>query len=281
MELKNRKIAIAGLGLIGGSLAKAFRKYCGCGVAGFDRDPAVLKAALACGAVTRAGTGRDLRGADLLCLCLYPGAAADFVEKHLGDIRPGCVVTDTCGVKAAVCRRLAPLAERGGFVFVGGHPMAGTEKRGFAASDADLFRGASCVLTPCGAPQSAVDLLKAAAGALGFGRVVLTTPEEHDRRIAFTSQLPHALACAYVMSPQCPRHAGFSGGSYRDVSRVANLNEALWAELFLENRGALVQELDRLTQNLTRIRNAVAAQDAETLRALLRRGRKIKEELRE
>lgn len=276
-----KKIVIVGLGLIGGSLARAFRKYAGCSVAGIDRDPAVVEAALRCGAIGKEGTKEDLKAADLLFLCLYPQADVDFLREHAGEIGPDCVVTDTCGIKSFVCPRLAALAREHGFSYVGGHPMAGKEKNGFAASDADLFAGASYILVPCGATADAVGLMRECAEALGFARTVETTPEEHDRIIAFTSQLPHVLACAYVMSPQCPKHAGFSAGSYRDVSRVANINETLWAELFLDNREALVEELDTLTEHIREIRNAVDAWDAEALRALLRRGREIKERLGE
>lgn len=276
-----QSIVIVGLGLIGGSLAKAFQKYTDFSVTGIDRDERVLNAALASGAIGRIGTEEDIRNADILYLCLYPQADVEFVREHLSSIRPGCLVTDTCGIKSYLCPRLAQLAKQRGFCFVGGHPMAGKEKSGFSASDAELFQGASYILVPCGAPQSAVDRLKEIAPKLGFARTVETTPEEHDKIIAFTSQLPHVLACSYVMSPQCPKHKGFSAGSYRDVSRVANINETMWTELFLENREALVEELDTLTGHITEIRNAIDANDADTLRALLRRGRLVKEGLKE
>lgn len=276
-----RNVVIVGLGLIGGSLAKAFRKYTDCSVAGIDRDESVRDAALASGAVGKIGTEEDLKKADILFLCLYPKADVDFVREHLASIRPGCLVTDTCGVKSRLCPRLAGLAKERGLFFVSGHPMAGKEKNGFAQSDADLFRGASYILVPCGAPRQAVETLKGLAPKLGFARTVETTPEEHDRMIAFTSQVPHVLACSYVMSPRCPGHKGFSAGSYRDVSRVANINETMWAELFLENRETLVEELDTLTGHIAEIRNAVAAGDGAALRALLRRGRLVKEGLGE
>ena len=276
-----KKIVIVGLGLIGGSLAKAFQKHTGYSVAGIDRDPETVKAALRCGAIGKAGTEADLRNADFLFLCLYPQADVDFCREHAGEIGPDCLVTDTCGVKAFVCPRLAALAREHGFTYVGGHPMAGKEKSGFGASDADLFAGASYLLVPCGAPREAVGQMKDCAALLGFARTVETTPEEHDRMIAFTSQLPHVLACSYVMSPQCPKHAGFSAGSYRDVSRVANINETLWAELFIDNREALVEELDLLTGHIREIRDAVDACDLDGLRSLLRRGREIKEKLGE
>lgn len=276
-----KKIVIVGLGLIGGSLAKAFRKHTDCLVAGIDRDPETVRAALRCGAIEKEGSAEDLREADFLFLCLYPQADADFLQEHAGKIGPGCIVTDTCGIKSFVCPRLAEIARKHGFSYVGGHPMAGKEKSGFAASDADLFAGASYILVPCAAPPAAVERMKECAAALGFARTVETTPEEHDRIIAFTSQLPHVLACAYVMSPQCPKHKGFSAGSYRDVSRVANINETLWTELFLDNREALVGELDTLMKHIGEIRDAVDARDADRLRSLLRRGREIKERLGE
>lgn len=277
----NQKIAIVGLGLIGGSLARAFRNYTGCAVVGFDRDPRVLEAALACGAIEASGTEENLREADLLFLCLYPRAAVAFLEEHLASLRPGCIVTDTCGIKSAVAPRLAELAKEHGLVYVGGHPMAGREKSGFEASDADLFQGASYILVPCGAPLEAVETMKEAALALGCSGTVETTPEEHDRMIAFTSQIPHVLASAYVKSPCCPKHRGFSAGSYRDVSRVASINETMWAELFLENRSALLEELDGLLARTSEIRDAIARNDEEGLRALLRESRRIKEKLGE
>ncbi len=276
-----RNIVIVGLGLIGGSLARAFRKYTDFAVAGIDRDPGVLQAALDCGAIGKAGGEEDILRADILFLCLYPQACLDFVREHIRSIRPGCLVTDTCGVKSYLCPRLAREAAERGFLFVGGHPMAGTEKHGFEVSSADLFLGASYLLVPCGAPAEAVGLLKSTVAPLGITRTVETTPEEHDRMIAFTSQLPHVLACAYVMSPQCPEHDGFSAGSYRDVSRVANINETMWAELFLENRVPLVKELDTLLLNIGGMRDAIDAEDRPALQALLRKGRLIKEGLGE
>lgn len=277
----NKKIVIVGLGLIGGSLAKAFQKYSECTVAGIDRNPGVVRAALDCGAIDKAGGDEDIQNADLLYLCLYPQADIDFVASHIHLIPPSCLVTDTCGIKSEICAHLPRMAKEHGFPFVGGHPMAGKEQSGFTASDADLFADASYIIVPCGAPQPAVDLLKAVAVELGFGGTVVTTPEHHDQMIAFTSQLPHVLACAYVMSPRCPEHGGFSAGSYRDVSRVANINEQLWAELFIDNRKALADELDTLIANITEIKKAVVKSDAEALRALLRRGRLIKERLGE
>lgn len=277
----NQNIVIAGLGLIGGSLAKAFQKYSSCRVTGIDKDPEVLAAAVRCGAVLRQATPDDLKSADVLYLCLYPQADLDFLKEHSSSLRPGCIVTDVCGIKSYLFPRLLQLAEPHGLIYIGGHPMAGKEKGGFANSDAALFAGASYLLVPGRAPRNAVQLLTGIAAELGFGRTVETTPEEHDRMIAFTSQLPHVLACAYVKSPCCPKHSGFSAGSYRDVSRVASIDETMWTELFLDNRYALTEELDAMIGHLTDLRNAIHGGDGDALRALLKESRLIKERLGE
>lgn len=274
-------IAIIGLGLIGGSLAKAFTEYTEHHVVGFDRDPGVISRALKLGAIHEAGDTPLLEEADVVYLCLYPEAAIRFVEAHAHNIRPGCLVTDTCGIKTLVCRELSALARAHGFVFAGSHPMAGKERNGFEASEASLFNGASYIIVPCEAPKLAVDTLKQLALQIGFSRIPVTTAAEHDRMIAFTSQVPHALACAYVMSPQCPGHKGFSAGSYRDVSRVARINEELWSELFLENREPLAEELEELIHHLKEIKQTIEHNDRDALQALLRRGREIKEALGE
>ena len=266
-------IAIIGLGLIGGSLAKAFSEYTEHRVIGFDRDPSVIQRALSVQAIDEMGEAPSLSQADVIYLCLYPEATS--------YIRPGCLVTDTCGIKTMVCGELTRLSRQYGFTFAGSHPMAGKERNGWEASEASLFNGASYIIVPCEASKLHVDTLKQLALEIGFGNICITSAEEHDRMIAFTSQVPHALACAYVMSPQCPNHKGFSAGSYRDVSRVAHINEVLWAELFLENREPLVEELNELIRHLDGIKNTIENNDREALQTLLRCGRQIKEALGE
>ena len=273
-------IAIIGLGLIGGSLAKAFSEYTEHRVIGFDRDPSVVQRALSVQAINEMGEAPSLSQADVIYLCVYPEAAIQFVKQYASYIRPGCLVTDTCGIKTMVCRELTRLSRQYGFTFAGSHPMAGKERNGWA-SEASLFNGASYIIVPCEASKLHVDTLKQLALEIGFGNICITSAEEHDRMIAFTSQVPHALACAYVMSPQCPNHQGFSAGSYRDVSRVAHINEVLWAELFLENREPLVEELNELIRHLDGIKNTIENNDREALQTLLRCGRQIKEALGE
>lgn len=264
------KIIVVGLGLIGGSIAKALKRNTPHQVLGLDTDQDALLDACSCGAIDGKADSQDLRTADMVYLCVYPQAALEFAREHGPVLKEGCILTDTCGVKEELCAGMAGLSG-GKYTFVAGHPMAGKERSGFGASDPSIFVGASYILVDTGAPAWAVEQVERLAGAMGFGRIVRTTPARHDQMIAFTSQLPHALACAYVASPRCEEHQGFSAGSYRDVSRVAAINEALWSRLFLDNRRALVEELDELSRNLKDIRDAVDQGDEGRLRALLRK----------
>lgn len=277
--MQPKQITIVGLGLIGGSMALALRRAGGCELTGIDADPAVARAALERGAIHRAGGPQPPADTDLLILALPPDAAIGYVRRYAGNLRPGTIVTDVCGVKRAVTDACLPVCRENRLHFLGGHPMAGKEKSGFANADADLFTGASYILTPApDTPEQVVDTVRSLAQAIGCTRLTVTTPEQHDRMIAFTSQLPHVLAGAYVKSPCCPFHDGFSAGSYRDVSRVASVDETLWSRLFLLNRDCLCGEIDGLIENLTACRDALLAEDEPRLREVLRQGREVKEQ---
>lgn len=274
-----KKIVVVGLGLIGGSVAKALKLNTDHIVLGMDTQEDTLLDACSCGAIDGKASPEDLRTADVVYLCIYPESALEFAKENGPALKEGCVLTDACGIKGEICQGMERLRGTGKYVFVAGHPMAGKELSGFAASDAGIFVGASYLIAPCGAPEWAVDEVASLAKNMGFGRVVMTTPEQHDREIAFTSQLPHVLACSYVMSPRCREHQGFSAGSYRDVSRVANINDVLWSRLFLDNREELLSELDELIKNLSSFRCAIDGEDEERLRQLLRHAAEIKREV--
>ena len=274
-------IAVIGLGIIGGSFCKAIKSHTPHHVIGFNRTLSTAQQALSDGAIDEIGDEAALGRADIIILCMYPRACVDYISQNGKYIKKGALVTDSSGIKRAVCPQLSALAREYDFVFVGSHPMAGKEKNGYEVSDGALFEGASFIITPCGADEKSVETLAQLAADIGFARITLSDPEEHDRMIAFTSQLPHILACAYVLSPCCPNHKGFSAGSYRDVSRVANINSKLWSELFLENRTPLVEELEVLTNNLSRIVDAVKQNDKKTLAALLEEGHRVKQALGE
>lgn len=274
-------IVVVGMGIIGGSYAKAIKKYTKNKVIGINRSEAPLKKAIECGAIDEIGTAESLSSADMVILCVYPMAAVEFIEKNGKYIKSGAIVTDTSGIKSEICPKMVELSKKYGFTFVGTHPMAGKEKNGFDVSEAELFKNASFICVPCEADEQSVAVVEALALEIGFGCIRRTTAQEHDKMIAFTSQLPHVLACAYVLSPCCLNHKGFSAGSYRDVSRVANINAQLWTELFLENKEPLSRELDILIDNITKIKNAIVNEDEKELCALLNKGRKTKEALGE
>ncbi len=272
------KIVIVGIGLIGGSIAKALKQNTNHTVLGVDTNEESLLDACSCGAIDGKASPEDLRTADVVYLCIYPEPALEFAAKYGPQLKENCILTDACGIKGEICAGIEALKGTGRYVFVAGHPMAGKEFSGFSASDAGIFAGASYLIAPCGAPDWAVQKISGLAASMGFGRVVMTTPEQHDRVIAFTSQVPHVLACSYVMSPRCREHEGFSAGSYRDVSRVANINSVLWSRLFLDNREPLLAELDELIKNLSLFRTALAAKDEDGLKELLETAARIKRE---
>ena len=274
-------ILVCGMGIIGGSIAKALKAFTPHRVLGMNRSPQPLEKALACGAIDAAVDEVSLSQVDLVFLCAYPAACVKLARVLGPHLKKGCIVCDACGIKTAICEEMVSLSHEFGFIFVGGHPMAGKERNGFDVSDAHLFRGASYILVPCGAPQEAVDTVRQLAFSMGFGSVTLATPTHHDRMIAYTFQLPHVLACAYVLSPSCEQHVGFSAGSYHDVSRVARINEVMWAELFLENREPLLAELDLLLDNLKDFRDAIHREDGDTLRRIMKQSRLTKEKLGE
>ena len=272
-------IVIVGLGIIGGSLAKAFTKYTNHHIIGINRSEITVQQALNDGAIHEIGTLDSLGKADVVYMCTYPEHIVSFMENNAGYFRKNCIITDVCGIKKNICGRLTDICEKNGLQYVGSHPMAGKEQFSYAASEAELFQNASYIIVPCKAKEYSVQTLASLAKEMGFSTIRITTPAEHDRMIAFTSQLPHVLACAYVMSPCCKNHNGFSAGSYRDVSRVANINETLWTDLFLSNQEPLSEEISILIQNLTAIKNAVDENKAEELKELLKQSRLVKQGL--
>ena len=288
-ERDGMTVGILGLGLIGGSFARAFRAA-GAEVLAYDTDPDVLAAAMVetvAGELDDASVGR----CDLIVLAAYPAACVAWLRDHaelLGscsDIAAGTgpVVIDTAGVKGPVCGEAFALAAEHGFAFVGAHPMAGAENSGFAFARPDLFRGAPMVLTPPPSDDIArlllLDRVNTLLAPAGFGSMSVTDPAEHDRVIAFTSQLAHVVSNAYVKSPTARSHHGFSAGSYRDLTRVAHLNAPMWAELMMDDAENLSREIGWLVDALGAYRDALDAGDRDRLRMLLAEGDRIKRSL--
>ncbi len=273
------KVGILGLGLIGGSMARAYA-VAGHTVYAADLDESTLSFAMLSGAVHGRLDEETIPACELLLLAIYPGGSAKWLEDNGCLVDSGALVLDLCGIKQEVCKRCFPVARKYGFTFVGGHPMAGSHFSGFKYSRADLYKGAPMVLVP---PRfDDIDLLQRVKDAMapcGFGMFSVTTAEEHDRMIAFTSQMPHVLSNAFIKSPTARQHKGFSAGSYKDLTRVAWLNAPMWSELFLENRENLLFELNTYLDSLTAYRDALEARDGERLTALLVAGKKAKEEV--
>lgn len=273
-------VGIIGLGLIGGSLAKAFCRREGITVLGWDKDASITDFAQLAQATHGPLTDERLPELDLLLLATYPEAVVEHMTRLAPLLSPHTMVIDCAGTKERVCEAVFPLAQQHGIQFLGGHPMAGTHHSGFRASRADLFDGAPMVIVP---PRfddiRLLDRAKTLLEPVGFGRISITTAREHDQRIAFTSQLAHVVSNAYVKSPTARQHDGFSAGSYKDLTRVAWLNPAMWAELFLENKENLLFELDTLVASLGAYQEALRAGDFPALCRLLDEGRKIKEEV--
>ena len=270
-------VGILGLGLIGGSLARAYA-VAGHTVYAAEKDESILAFAQLAGAVDAPLTDDNIGSCELILLAIYPEGCVRWLSENARHISKNALVIDCCGVKERVCESCFPLAEEFGFTFIGGHPMAGTQFSGFKYSRANLFEGAPMVLVPPRFDDMA--LLERAKNALapcGFGSFSVTTAQEHDRMIAFTSQMPHIVSNAFIKSPTAASHKGFSAGSYKDLTRVAWLNPGMWAELFLENREHVLSELDTLLSSLSAYRDAVAAGDQEKLIALLDEGKKRKE----
>lgn len=273
-----KSIAVIGLGIIGGSIAKAVKKNSALRVTVFNRSPQTAGEAIACGAADEIWDGKSPLNADLTVIALPPAATVAFLRENAGKLRAGSVVTDVCGVKGFITEECGAICAAHGLLFIGGHPMAGREKGGFANSDGDLFKGASYIVTPTGeTDKKAVEAMETFAKILGVGGLTVTSPAHHDEIIAFTSQLPHVLAGAYVKSPSCAGRKGYSAGSFADVSRVATADEDLWSELFTLNKDNLVREIETLSENLLEYRDALASGDTERLSALIKHGRLIKE----
>ncbi len=275
-------VGIVGLGLIGGSMAKAFRRTEGIRILGQNRNKTIEDFALLSGAIDEKLSLENIGSCDLLLLTAYPQAAQAFLQEAAPHISKDTVVMDCLGTKRSICRMAFPLAEKYGFTFVGGHPMAGTQFSGFKYARENLFDGAPMVIVPHRFDNmELLDKIKQLLAPVGFGSITVTTAEKHDEMIAFTSQMAHIVSNAYIKSPVAGGHKGFSAGSYKDLTRVAWLNPEMWAELFLENGDNLVKELDFLMEKLGEYRSAIAGEDKETLVRILDEGRMRKKAIDE
>ena len=272
-------VGVLGLGLIGGSMARAFAKA-GHTILADEKDNIIFEFAQLAGVVSGRLDSETICKCDLILLCVFAETAANWLEDNAQYVAPSTLVIDCCGIKKNICDRCFPLAEKFGFTFIGGHPMAGSHNSGFKASRSNLFQGAPMVIVP---PRfddpELLQRVKDALNPCGFKTFSVTTAEEHDKVIAFTSQMPHIISNAFIKSPTALNHTGFSAGSYKDLTRVAWLNPAMWAELFLSNRENILEELDTLIDALSQYQRAILDGDTKHLIQLLDEGRRRKEEV--
>lgn len=272
------KVAIVGLGLIGGSLAKTIKKNTDEICYGLDINKAVIASALAQEAIDEEITTDKLNVCDMVIVSLYPQHTIDFILENKNNFKKGSIVIDTCGVKGSIVSAVEEELKQCGVEFLGCHPMAGREFSGFAYSVDNLFDKASFILTPTdNTPISAIQKVSNFAYNMGFAKCVVSTPEEHDRIIAFTSQLAHVVSSAYIKSPSLLKQAGFSAGSFKDLTRVAKLNEDMWTTLFMMNKQPLLNEINHIIKSLEDYRDAISGDDSQKLHDLLKEGRELKE----
>lgn len=272
------KILVVGLGLIGGSLCKALKKYTYHTVTGCDLNHDIENAALRDVALDNVFDG-SFEGYDLIIIALFPQATEVFFNDNASKISKNTLITDVCGIKGEFSDRMKAIAEANGLRYVGIHPMAGKEFGGYYNSTADLFVKANFIIAPFeDSNEKDTELLKNVASEIGAGKIVVTSPENHDKMIAYTSQLAHIVSSAYVKSPELDLECGFSGGSFQDMTRIATMNEKMWTDLFMQNRENLQYELDTLIANLNKYSEALKSGDKDKMRALIAEGRELKEE---
>ncbi len=273
-----QNIGIAGLGLIGASMAKAFKENTTHNILGWNRTHSVTEKALSDHTIDDELNDDTFPSIDLLVVALFPQACVDYILNNISKMKPGTVIIDIAGVKTTIISQVEDACSKAGVVFVGGHPMAGLEVIGYDNSISHLFQEASMILVPTTTSNQVVlDNLKLLFESIGFTTVIQCDAHKHDKMIAYTSQLCHVVSNCYVKNDASEFHRGFSGGSYRDLTRVAKLNEHMWNELFLLNKDALVNEIDEFMSHMTDMRNAIADEDKELLTDLLRIGRERKE----
>lgn len=272
------KILVVGLGLIGGSLCKALKKYTTHYVIGCDINHDIEFAALRDVAIDEE-FNNDYSGIDLIIMSLFPEQTESFLKENITLFNKNTLITDVCGIKGDFSTRVKALADDNGLRYVGVHPMAGKEFGGYANSSSDLFQRANFIVTPFeDSKESDIELLKSLASEIGAGKIVITSPDNHDKMIAYTSQLAHIVSSAYVKSPELKLECGFSGGSFQDMTRIATMNEKMWTDLFMQNRDNLIFELDTLIDNLNKYSHALRFGDSEELLELIAEGRKLKED---
>ncbi|WP_293395330.1 prephenate dehydrogenase [Peptoclostridium sp.] len=280
---KNRttKITIVGLGLIGGSYAKALKKAGFNEIYGIDVQVESLEKAQTAGIIKKGYTDskEPLGKSDLVIVCLYPEDTVRFIRANMSSFKPGCIVTDVSGVKDGLIDSISSFI-REDVDFVGGHPMAGKEYQGIDFSEASLFEGANYLITPSEkSKQESVGLVRELACCLGCSSIEVVGADKHDRMIALTSHVPHVIALALISCNDALEGKNFTGNSFRDITRVANINEKLWGELFMLNRKNLAEQLQDFQDGIEAIKQALLKPSPDELEAIMKNAKQKRGEL--
>lgn len=270
-------IGIIGLGLMGASFGRTLKGRADATVLGLDRDPSVMLKATLIGCIDKELTVEEAGTLDFLVVSVYPRDFTSAVSPFLPYMKKGATVLDFCGNKRGVCQAMRTLGSQyPDLHFIGGHPMAGREYSGIDHSTKALFDRTSMLLIPVQSDIYENERLKELFLSLGFGEVIFTDENTHDKTVAFTSQLCHIVSNAYIKSETAKAHHGFSAGSYRDLTRVARLNPTMWSQLMIDNSDLLTSELSTLIESLTAYRDALQNKDENALYHLLDEGNQLK-----
>ncbi len=278
MENSDFKIAVIGLGIIGGSMAYALNGFKNATIHGCDTDPDTRRKALERGAVHRVSeiAAEAIENADLIVLCTYPEMIVNTIRENRAVFKKGSIITDVCGVKTKLTREIEEILPEG-CEYVGGHPMAGKETHGFDSAAPELFGMCGYIITPsASSTDSGIALIHKMARYIGATRICTAAPEEHDSVIAYTSDLMHISASALCLDYNEKMNRAYTAGAFRDCTRIANINPPLWTELFLENRSFILEELDTYITSLEKFKTAIEQKNAESLCGMLATVRKNK-----
>ncbi len=269
---KDTKILIIGLGVIGGSYAKALTDK-GYTVSCITKENADVKYGLAHGMISYGTTEVEpelIKESQLIIFALYPQAFADWVAKYQHLFTKGTIITDVTGVKGSIVYKIQDML-REDVEYIAAHPMAGRERSGVEFADPAVFEGANYIVTPTekNSPE-AIRLCKALGEELGFARISELSPEEHHEMVAFLSQLTHCIAVVLMNCNDSDGLERYTGDSFRDLTRIAKINDRMWSELFLANKDALLREMDRFIEEFTEFRGYIAAEDGKRMREKMR-----------